>query len=146
MASLPGHRDRSGLGRHSRRPRSGHHHLAGWLGGRSAAASAGWRGVLPPPRPAKGEKPYKPGKKPCKEREGEHGGKARAGKHGGKREGAGGSLGGKRLPQPAGDERVAPISITLRGQLKGPSQGGRHPPPFSVPDETERSEGVGMNH
>jgi hypothetical protein len=28
---------------------------------------------------------------------------------------------------------VAPISITLTGELGGPNQGGRHPPPFSVP-------------
>ncbi len=28
---------------------------------------------------------------------------------------------------------MAPISITLTGELGGPNQGGRHPPPFSVP-------------
>ncbi len=42
---------------------------------------------------------------------------------------------------------VAPISITLKGELGGPNQGGRHPPPFSVPVEEEESlADVEMNH
>jgi hypothetical protein len=32
---------------------------------------------------------------------------------------------------------VAPISITLTGDLGGPNQGSRHPPPFSKPVEEE---------
>jgi hypothetical protein len=41
---------------------------------------------------------------------------------------------------------VAPISITLTGELGGPNQGGRHPPPFSVPEEEESPADVEMNH
>jgi hypothetical protein len=44
---------------------------------------------------------------------------------------------------------VAPISITLTGELGGPNQGGRHPPPFSVPvgeEQEEQPADVEMNH